>query len=108
MIETADLAVARALAEQSFDPRYFNLTPAEMAQIDFAAYFRSMRVHLRDLRSFCLPDGIVMWSRTLSLLFALLSELAPGLRPLDIVGPYVMQFLLPSAQMSSTSSTSNR
>ena len=34
-----------------------------------------------------------MWSRALSLLYGLAVELAPGLRPLDVVGPYVVEFL---------------
>ena len=40
-----------------------------------------------------LPVGIVMWSRAISLLYALMVELAPGIRPLEVFGPYVMEFL---------------
>jgi hypothetical protein len=52
-----------------------------------------MRRHLKRLKSFRLPNGIVMWSRGLSVLYGLVVELAPGLRPLDVLGPYVLQFL---------------
>ena len=48
---------------------------------------------MKRVRSFRLPDGIVMWGRALTLLMGLASELAPGIRPLEVVGPYVMQFL---------------
>jgi hypothetical protein len=64
-----------------------------MLQIDFVAYFGSLRSHLRRIRSFRIPDGLVMWGRALSLLYALVSELAPGLKPLDVIGPYVTDFL---------------
>jgi len=45
------------------------------------------------LKSFRLPDGLVAWGRAFSLLYGLTAELAPGIRPLDIVGPYVLGFL---------------
>jgi predicted unusual protein kinase regulating ubiquinone biosynthesis (AarF/ABC1/UbiB family) len=93
IVEPEDLPAARKLAALAFDPAYFNLTPREMADLDFGAYFRSMRSSLADLRSFRLPDGLVMWSRALSLLYGLIVELAPGVRPLDVVGPYVLAFL---------------
>ena len=62
-------------------------------QIDFGEYFRRMRGHLKRIRSFRLPDGLVMWSRAISLLYGLLVELAPGVRPLDVLGPFVAEFL---------------
>jgi hypothetical protein len=34
-----------------------------------------------------------MWGRALTLLMGLATELAPGIRPLDVVGPYVARFL---------------
>ena len=49
---------------------------------------------MRGIGAFQLPDGLVSWSRAFSLLYVLGAELAPGLRPLDIVGPYVLEFLL--------------
>jgi hypothetical protein len=52
-----------------------------------------MRGHLKRIRSFRLPDGLVMWSRAISLLYGLLVELAPGARPLDVLGPFVAEFL---------------
>ena len=45
------------------------------------------------LRSFRMPEGLVAWGRAFSLLYGLALELAPGLRPLDVVGPYVLGFL---------------
>jgi hypothetical protein len=36
-----------------------------------------------------------MWSRAISILYGLVVELAPGIRPLDLFGPYVMEFLAP-------------
>ncbi len=93
MIGPADIPVAKELAKLGFDPAYYNLTPQEMMQIDFGEYFRRMRGHLKRIRSFRLPDGLVMWSRAISLLYALLVELAPGARPLDVLGPFVTEFL---------------
>jgi hypothetical protein len=52
-----------------------------------------MRGQMKRVRSFRLPDGIVMWGRALTLLMGLASELAPGIRPLEVVGPYVAHFL---------------
>ena len=52
-----------------------------------------MREHMWMLRSFQLPDGLVAWGRAFSLLYGLAAELAPGIRPLDIIGPYVLDFL---------------
>jgi hypothetical protein len=85
--------VARELAQLAFDPAYYNLTPQEMLAIDFGEYFRRMRGTLARVRSFRLPDGLVMWSRAISLLYGLLVELAPGVRPLDVLGPFVVEFL---------------
>jgi hypothetical protein len=93
MIGPADAPAARELAKLGFDPAYYNLTPQEMMNIDFGEYFRRMRAHLKRIRGFRLPDGLVMWSRALSLLYALLVELAPGVRPLDVLGPFVVEFL---------------
>jgi ubiquinone biosynthesis protein len=93
MIAASDVPVAREIAKLAFDPAYYNLTPQEMTKIDFAEYFRRMRGQLKQIRSFQLPDGLVMWSRALSLLYGLLVELAPGARPLDLLGPFVAEFL---------------
>jgi hypothetical protein len=64
-----------------------------VANLDFAEYFGRMRTQMKRIQSFQLPDGLVMWSRAFSLLYALATELAPGLRPLDVIGPYVLEFL---------------
>ena len=93
VIGERDRKVVKELAELSFDPAYFNLTPQEMMNLDFGEYFSRMRGQMKEIRSFQLPDGIVMWSRAFSLLYGLTVELAPGLRPLDVVGPYVLEFL---------------
>jgi hypothetical protein len=52
-----------------------------------------MREHMWMLRSFRMPDGLVAWGRAFSLLYGLAAELAPGIRPLEVVGPYVLEFL---------------
>jgi predicted unusual protein kinase regulating ubiquinone biosynthesis (AarF/ABC1/UbiB family) len=88
-----DRSAVMELAELSFDPAYFNLTPQELANLDFGEYFKRMRGHMKKIRGFQLPDGIVMWSRAFSLLYGLSVELSPGLRPLDVIGPYVVGFL---------------
>jgi ubiquinone biosynthesis protein len=88
-----DAAVAEELAELAFDPSLYNLTPQEMADLDFTIHIRRMRAQLGRLNAFRLPPGVVMWSRALSVLYGLVVELAPGLRPLDVFGPYVMEFL---------------
>jgi predicted unusual protein kinase regulating ubiquinone biosynthesis (AarF/ABC1/UbiB family) len=93
IIREEDREAARELAEIALSPEYYNLTPAEMIDIDFADYLEKMRGHLWMLRSFKLPDGLVAWGRAISLLYGLAAELAPGIRPLDIVGPYVLGFL---------------
>ena len=93
IIGESDREVARELARMSFDPTYYNLTPQEVSQLDFGDYFVKLRQHMSRVRSFRLPDGLVSWSRAFSLLYGLALELAPGLRPLDIVGPYVLGFL---------------
>jgi predicted unusual protein kinase regulating ubiquinone biosynthesis (AarF/ABC1/UbiB family) len=94
-IDPRDLPVARELAELAFDPALYNLTPQEVAGLDFALHFGRMRGQLVRLRSFRLPPGVVMWSRALSILYGLVVELAPGIRPLELFGPYVMEFLAP-------------
>jgi len=93
IIGEGDREVARSLAEMSFDPTYYNLTPRELSELDFGDYFTKMRARMSEVGSFRIPDGLVMWSRAFSLLYALALELAPGLRPLDVVGPYVLGFL---------------
>jgi predicted unusual protein kinase regulating ubiquinone biosynthesis (AarF/ABC1/UbiB family) len=93
IVQSRDAEAVRALAKLSFEPQYYNLTPRELAKLDFGEYLKRQRVHLKKIKSFQLPDGIVMWSRAVSLLIGLASELAPGLRPLDVVGPYVLEFL---------------
>jgi len=93
IIRPEDREPARKLAQVSFDPAYYNLTPKEMTDIDFSDYFGKMREHMWMLKSFRLPDGLVAWGRAFSLLYGLTAELAPGIRPLDIVGPYVLGFL---------------
>ncbi|HEY8155387.1 MAG TPA: AarF/UbiB family protein [Myxococcota bacterium] len=101
MIGPADVPVVREIAKLSFDPAYYNLTPQEMAKLDFGEYFGRMRGHLKRIGSFRLPDGLVMWSRGLSLLYGLLVELAPGARPLDVLGPFVAEFLQGGAPAAS-------
>lgn len=98
MIGADQLAVAQELAKLNFDPRYYNLTPQEMMQIDFGDYFARMRTQMKRIKSFQLPDGLVMWSRAFSLLYGLNAELAPGVRPLEVIGPYVLEFLSGGAQ----------
>jgi predicted unusual protein kinase regulating ubiquinone biosynthesis (AarF/ABC1/UbiB family) len=93
IIEEQDVPAVIEIAELSFDPEYYNLTPVEMMNLDFGDYFKRMRVHMKKLHGFGLPDGLVMWSRAISLLYALMVELAPGIRPLDVLGPYVVEFL---------------
>ena len=93
IVERADLPVVMEIAEMHFDPAYYNLTPQEAVSLDLGAYVLRLRVHLKKLRSFRLPDGVVMGFRATSLLYGLIVELAPGLRPLDLLGPYVMRFL---------------
>jgi ubiquinone biosynthesis protein len=93
IITESDREAARELAQLSFDPSYYNLTPQEISQLDFGDYFVKMRQQMSRVRSFRLPDGLVSWSRAFSLLYGLALELAPGLRPLDVVGPYVLGFL---------------
>ncbi|MEM9175537.1 MAG: AarF/UbiB family protein [Myxococcota bacterium] len=93
ILQESDRDAAREIAKISFDPAYFNLTPSELMEIDFQDYFSKMREHMWVLKSFRLPDGLVSWGRAFSLLYGLASELAPGIRPLDLVGPYVLGFL---------------
>ncbi len=93
MIRPEDLATVEEIGRISFDPKYFNLTPKELAQIDVGAYVTRMRAQMKRVKSFQIPDGLVLWSRAFGLLLGLASELAPGIRPMDIVGPYVIRFL---------------
>jgi ubiquinone biosynthesis protein len=93
IVSLADVPAVKEIARISFDPRYFNLTPKEFANIDVGDYMTQMRGQMKRIRSFQLPDGLVMWSRAASLLYGLAAELAPGLRPLDLFGPYVLEFL---------------
>ncbi len=93
-----DREVACELARMSFDPAYYNLTPKELVEIDFGDYFIKMRGHLSEIGSFRLPDGLVSWGRAFSLLYGLALELAPDLRPLDVVGPFVLEFLQAGAR----------
>jgi ubiquinone biosynthesis protein len=93
MIDAGDVPAVEEVARTTFDPRYYNLTPREVAGLDFGEYLGRMRGQMKRVRSFRLPDGIVMWGRALTLLMGLASELAPGIRPLEVVGPYVARFL---------------
>jgi predicted unusual protein kinase regulating ubiquinone biosynthesis (AarF/ABC1/UbiB family) len=93
MIDAGDVPAVEDVARLSFDPRYFNLTPREVAGLDFGEYLGRMRTQMKRVKSFRLPDGIVMWGRALTLLMGLATELAPGIRPLEVVGPYVVRFL---------------
>lgn len=88
-----DREAAKQLAQISFDPAYYNLTPAELVEIDLGDYLGKVREHMWMLSSFRMPDGLVSWGRAFSLLYGLAAELAPGIRPLDVVGPYVLGFL---------------
>ena len=97
VVGPVDAPAVKELAEMSFDPAYYNLTPQEMMNLDFGEYFRRMRAQMKRIRSFRLPDGLVMWSRALTLLYGLVVELAPGRRPLDVLGPYAAEFLRPPA-----------
>jgi predicted unusual protein kinase regulating ubiquinone biosynthesis (AarF/ABC1/UbiB family) len=93
IVSPSDVPAVIEIARISFDPRYFNLTPKEVANLDVGDYVKRMRTQMKRIRSFQLPDGLVMWSRAASLLYGLAAELAPGLRPLDLFGPYVLEFL---------------
>lgn len=93
MVRPEDVPTVEEIARISFDPAYYNLTPKELANLDLGAYMGRMRQQMKRIKSFQLPDGLVMWSRAFSLLYGLSAELAPGLRPLDVVGPYVLEFL---------------
>jgi predicted unusual protein kinase regulating ubiquinone biosynthesis (AarF/ABC1/UbiB family) len=104
ILREADREAARSLAQVSFDPAYYNLTPKELVEIDFSDYFERMREHLWMLKSFRLPDGMVAWGRAFSLLYGLAAELAPGIRPLDVVGPYVLEFLQDGARVADSES----
>lgn len=83
----------REVARIQFDPRFWNVAPNEVADMDFSAYFAEAREQMRDIHSFQLPNGVVMWGRALGLLQALGGELLPDVPPLDVIGPYVLEFL---------------
>ena len=95
ILRERDREAARALAKISFDPAYYNLTPRELTEIDFGDYFDKVREHLWLIEGARMPDGLLAFGRAFSLLYALAVELAPGMRPLDVVGPYVLAFLQP-------------
>lgn len=97
ILRERDRDAARDLARLSFDPAYYNLTPRELSEIDFADYFARVRDHLQLIEGARMPDGLLAFGRAFSLLYGLALELAPGLRPLDVVGPYVLAFLQPPA-----------
>ncbi len=92
-IDARDVAVAEEIAQLAFDPSVYNLTPQEVAGLDISLHFRRMRAQLGRLGAFRLPPGVVMWWRAVGVLYGLVVELAPGIRPLDLFGPYVMEFL---------------
>lgn len=96
VLRESDREAARAFASLSFDPAYFNLTPKELAGLDFDAYFGRIRDHLWLIEGARMPDGLLAFGRAFSLLYGLALELAPGLRPLEVVGPYVLGFLQPA------------
>ena len=93
MIRVADVATVEEIARISFDPAYYNLTPRELAELDMGVYLTRMRSQMKRVASFRIPDGLVLWGRAFGLLLGLASELAPGIRPMDVVGPYVVRFL---------------
>lgn len=95
ILRERDREAARALARVSFDPAYYNLTPKEIVEIDFNDYFARVREHLWLIEGARMPDGLLAFGRAFSLLYGLALELAPGMRPLDVVGPYVLAFLQP-------------
>ena len=95
ILRERDREAARALARISFDPAYYNLTPRELTEIDFGDYFTRVRAHLWLIEGARMPDGLLAFGRAFSLLYGLALELAPGMRPLDVVGPYVLAFLQP-------------
>ena len=92
-LQARDRAAAVELAKLSFDPRYYNLTPAEAMNLDLGQYLSEMRGNMKKIKSFQLPEGIVMLGRAINLLYALALELAPGIRPLEVIGPYVLEFM---------------
>ncbi len=93
MIEASDLDAVQEIARLQFSDDYWNLTPKELGKLDIPEYVGQMREHIAQVKTFRLPDGLVMWGRALTLLLGLATELAPGVRPMDIVGPYVFAFL---------------
>jgi ubiquinone biosynthesis protein len=93
IIADKDREVAQQLARMSLEPTYYNLTPKELTKIDFGEYFEKMRGPMSAIGSFRLPAGLIGWGRAFSLLYGLALELAPEMRPLDVVGPFVLEFL---------------
>ena len=102
ILRERDREAARALARISFDPAYYNLTPRELTEIDFGDYFTRVRAHLWLIEGARMPDGLLAFGRAFSLLYGLALELAPGMRPLDVVGPYVLAFLQPPVSAGPT------
>ncbi len=93
-----DSHAVERLAAVMFDPAYYNLTPKEFAGLDFGDYLHRVRRELKQLRTFHLPEGVVMWFRSFSLLLTLGAELAPEQRPVDILGPHMPRFLGPEVR----------
>jgi len=100
ILREGDREPARALARISFDPAYYNLTPREVTEVDFGDYFGKVREHLSLIEGARMPDGLLSFGRAFSLLYALAVELAPGMRPLDVFGPYVLAFLQPERKQA--------
>ncbi len=93
IIQESDREAATELAKLGFDPRYYNLTPKEAMNINLGEYLAEMRGNMKRIKSFQLPDGVVMLGRAFNLLYGLSVELAPGIRPMEVLGPYVLEFL---------------
>jgi len=92
-VDAADREKIKDVARVQFDPRFWNVAPSEVADMDFNAYFMETREQMKQIQSFQLPNGVVMWGRALGLLSAMQGELMPDRAPYDVIGPYVMQFL---------------
>ncbi len=92
-ISNDDAEKVREMAIFQFDPKFHNLSAKEIARMDFGEYFMGMRSRLKDIESFQLPSGVIMWGRSLGLLMSLFGELAPTQKPLDLISSYVIEFL---------------
>ena len=57
-----------------------------------------MRFELRKVKSFVLPDGVVMWFRSFSLLLTFGAELVPDMRPVEILAPHMAHYLADEAR----------